>query len=36
MLCIAMHFRIVFGYGYYDFNQNRFWIGYGYHFSKTG
>ena len=36
MLCIMIHFRIVFGYGQYDFNQNRIRIGYGYHFSKTG
>jgi len=33
MLCIIIHFWIVFGYGYHDFNQNRIRI--GYHFSKT-
>jgi len=36
MLCIIIHFRIVFGYGYYDFNQNKIRIEYGYHFLKTG
>jgi len=36
MLCIAIHFQIVFGYGQYDCNQNRIRIGDGYHFSKTG
>jgi len=35
MLCIIVHFWIVFGYGQYDFNQNKIWIRHGYHFSKT-